>query len=529
MKPLENVRWDAIVIGGGHNGLVMSALLAMRGKRVLVLEQRHVLGGACVTEEFEGCLVSRTSYVLSMFPRKLVDGLALREHGLVLLDRNPNSFTPLRDGRYLLRYKEWSRTAAEIAKFRERDVEGYRKLTDDLGRLSLFAERLMSRPPPDPFRKRDWPAMLGLLMKAHGLGQGDLRRMMRLMSASAHDFVAEYVQSEPLVGAVSSDGIIGMAGGPFTPGTGYVLVHHDMGDLGEHRGEWFLVQGGMGGLAKAIASCASMYGAELMTNADVVRIVTEKTRRGRRATGVMLRDGRVFRARSVISSADAHQTFFRMCDLNDLPLGFLAEKDRIDYSSMSFKVNMIVERSDARKLTWHCGVPTPPGTIHLLEDSRYVQRCYHEAWEGRIPDDLVLELVVPSVRDATLCPSGDRDVVSVFGQYVPYRLADGRAWDEPARGELLRKVLAVMDRYCNASEVFIAADVLAPTDLEREFRLTGGNIFQGAMRLDQLLFMRTPYETPIAGLFMCGSATHPGGGVTGLNALHASRKVLKYL
>ncbi len=531
MKEQPEKKYDAVVIGGGHNGLVCAGYLARNGKKVIVLEQRGVLGGVCVTEPFENFPEAKkttAAYVLSIFPRKIIRELRLEDHGLKLLGRDPNAFTPLKDGRYLMRYDDMDKTRAEIAKFSAEDAANYPAFAGSIANVARFAAEMMFTTPPDPFRKRDWFRLLGLGRKALGLGRDDFRTLIELFSVSARDYVARYLKSEPLVGTICSDGIIGTCGGPFTPGTAYVLLHHDIGDLSDDRGKWFYVEGGMGGVARAIAGFCRDRGVEIRMNADVVRILTEKGR----AVGVALADGTVIRAKTVVSNADAHQTFARLCDPDDLPADFLAGVEGIDYSSPTFKVNMLIENTGEKRLEWFCDYkgPTPPATIHLLEDTAYIERAYDCSKYGRISDDLVLEICVPTTVDRTLAPPG-MHVVSILGQYVPFKHPSGD-WDEAARQDLLRRTVAKMAEYCNIEDVLVTADVLTPKDLEAKFRLTGGNIFQGAMPLKQLFSMRplpgwAQYRTPIEHLFLCGSAAHPGGGVTGIPGHNAAREILK--
>lgn len=531
MRAPTDTKYDAVVIGGGHNGLVCAGYLARGGKKVVVLEQRGVLGGVCVTEPFDGFPEAKkttAAYVLSIFPRKIVGDLELVEHGLKLLGRDPNAFTPLKDGRYFMRYDDMKKTQAEIAKFSEKDAENYPAFAGSIAAVARFAKELMFTTPPNPFRKRDWFRLLGLGRKALGLGRDDFHKLIELFSVSAHAYVARYLESEPLVGTICSDGIIGTCGGPFSPGTAYVLLHHDIGDLSDDCGKWFYVEGGMGGVVRAIAGFCRDRGVEIRTNADVVRILVEKGR----AVGVELADGSVVRAKTVVSNADACQTFARLCDPGDLPADFLQSIKSIDYSSPTFKINLVIENTDEKRLEWFCDYkgPVPPATIHILEDTAYIERAYDCSKYGRISDDLVLEIVVPTTVDRTLAPPG-MHVVSVLGQYVPFRHPSGD-WDEAARQDLLRRTLDKMAEYCNVKDVLVTADVLTPKDLETKYRLTGGNLFQGAMPLKQLFSMRplpgwAKYRTPVKNLWLCGSAAHPGGGVTGIPGHNAAREILK--
>ncbi len=527
MRALTDGSYDVIVIGGGHNGLVCATYLAKAGKKVLVLEQRHILGGACVTEpfsEFPEARQTTTSYVLSIFPRQIIKDLRLMENGLTLLERNPNAFTPLPSGGWFMRHNDHEKTAAEIAKFSRSDAENYPAFEASIARVARFAAEMMFTTPPDPFRARDWLKLLGLGRKALGLGRKDFHRLIELFSSSAYDYVRQHVQSEPLVGTICSDGIIGTCGGPRSPGTAYVLLHHDIGDLSDEPGKWFYVQGGMGGVAQSLAMAALRAGVTIRVNADVTRILVEKGK----ATGVEARiEGVTNRIKSkiVVSGADAYQTFVRMTDPHDLPPDFLGDVKRIDYSSPTWKVNMVVKNTARQHLEWTCGYagPLPSGTIHLLGGGvDDIERAYDDSKYGQLSKHPVLEICIPTTVDRTLVPDGYH-VLSILGQYTPY---------DTSREDLLARTRAEMARYCNIDDVFVTADVLSPRDMEEKFRLTRGNIFQGSMPLSQLFFGRpvpghAKYRSPIKGLWMCGSACHPGGGVTGIPGHNAAREIRK--
>jgi len=534
MRAPTETKYDVIIIGGGHNSLVCAAYLAKAGKKVLVLEQRHILGGACVTEPFSGFPEARqttTSYVLSIFPRKIINELGLYGFGLKLLERDPNAFTPLKDGRHFMRHDDMAKTQREIAKFSEKDAAAYPEFAGSITEIARFSEKLMFTTPPDPYRKRDWFKLLSLGRKALGLGREDFSKLQALFSVSAYDYISRYLSSEPLLGTLCSDGIIGTCGGPKTPGTAYVLLHHDIGDLSDSFGKWFYVEGGMGSVTRCIADSARASGADLRVNADVTRILTDKGK----VVGVeVLIEGlrQRIKASTVVSGADAYQTFVKLTDPDDLPSDFLKGVKGIDYSSPTFKINMVIENTGAKKLEWFCDYkgPTPPGTIHILEDTDYIERAYDDSKYGRLSKDLVLEICIPTTMDATLAPPGYH-VISLLGQYVPYKHPSG-AWDEAARQDLLERTLAKMSEYCNIRDVLVTADVLTPKDLEDTFRLTGGNIFQGGMPLGQLFINRplpgwARYRSPIKGLWICGSAAHPGGGVTGIPGHNAAREILK--
>ena len=514
--------YDAVIIGGGHNGLVCGAYLAQQRLKVLILEQRPVLGGACVTENLAGCKVSRTSYVYSLFSPKIVSDLFLQHYGgLEILERDPPSFTPLLNGRYLLLYQEMIRSQAEIAKFSERDSETYPHYEKTLDRLVKFIEPILHETPPNPNKIKDWPKLLKLGFSALKLKQ-DLAVLSELFSLSAYDFVTKYFKSEPLISTLCTDGIIGSVGGPMAPGTAYVLLHHVMGEVNGQRGRWGYVRGGMSGLIEAILKIFLSYNGEDLVNTDVAKILVKNNR----AVGVVLSDGREIKAKIVISNTDPHNTFFRLLDKDVLPGDFISAIAGIDYKSSTSKVNLVI----GGELKFNCYSKPVPGTFHICENTKYIEQAADDAKYGRLSDNLVLEGCLPSIVDDTLAPAG-RQIISLLVQYTPYQLVAG-SWAEE-KPVLLKKVIDKLAEYTNIIELdILAADVLTPLDLENEFRLTGGNLFHGAMNLSRLFSFRpalgfADYRTPINGLYLCGSGKHPGRGITGLPGHNAAREILR--
>lgn len=526
MKRLTEGTYDVIVPGGGHNGLVCATKLAQAGLKVLVLERRPVLGGACATEPFPGmpeASQTTASYVLAIMPKRVVNELELFKHGLKLMARDPNAFTPMRDGRYLMRWNDAEKTRREIAKFSTADAENYPRFEASVAKLAPFMRDLMFVTPPDLFRKRDLFKLLRLGLKALKLGEENLDTLVDLFSMSEYDYVRRYVRSEPLVGTICSDGIIGTCGGPRSPGTAYVLLHHDIGDLGDHPGQWFYVEGGMGAVGTALGNAARAAGVEIRVNAEVTRVIVEKGR----VTGVEATvEGKAtrFKAKNVASGADFHRTFAMVYGA-DRPAGIDERLERYDTKSPTWKTNLVVWNTPDRHLVWNCAYKGPmvAGTTHLNCDSADdIERAYDDFKYGEFSRNPVLEVCCPTTVDPTLAPP-QFHVLSILGQYAPY--------DTP-RELLEARTLEVMDKYCNIRDVLVTADTHSPKDLETRFGLTGGNIFAGAMPLNQLFFRRPTsgmarYRTPIKGLWMCGSSCHPGGGVTGIPGYNAAREILK--
>lgn len=511
--------YDALIIGGGHNGLVCAAYLAIKGKKVIVLEQREILGGACVTENFKGCKISRASYVYSLFHPKIVKDLELKKHGLEILERDPPSFTPFKDGSYLLLYQDIKKTQQEIAKFSKKDAENYPLYEATLDRIAKFVNDILLTTPPNPYKIKHLPTLLSLGIKSLALKQ-DLYTLVELLSSSAYDFTSKYFESEQLLATLCTDGIIGTCGGPFTPETAYVLLHHVMGGVNGHRGRWGYVKGGMGGLTKALVNVGRKHGVEYRTNSVVSEIIVKNNR----AVGVALKNGDVITAKIVVSNADPRNTFEKLINEEQLPNDFLKQVKNIDYSSATSKINIILNG----ELKFYCYDGFVPGTFHICENCEYIERAFDDSKYGRMSENLVLEGCIPTTIDDTIAPKG-KHILNLLVQYTPYCLKAG--WDNQ-KSVLLDKTIDKLAEYTNIKDVFDCADVLTPLDLEKEFSLTKGNLFHGAMSLKQLFSMRpvpgfADYKTPIKNLYLCGSGTHPGGGITGIPGHNAAREITK--
>jgi phytoene dehydrogenase-like protein len=521
-------RYDAIVVGAGHNGLVTAAYLARAGLRVLVLERREVVGGACVTEEtFRGFKVSTAAYVNSLFRGEIVRDLRLAEHGFRVLPRDPSSFTPYPDGRTLLLGPDAAMTRREIAKFSARDAERYPHYEAMLERVADVIEPTLTMTPPDVLRPG-----LGDARKLLSLGRA-FRRLgpaageaVEILTGPARTILDRWFESEQLKATLATDAIIGAMASPSMPGTAYVLFHHVMGETDGKRGVWGYVQGGMGALSGAIAAAARAHGAEIRCGAEVARILA----RDGRVRGVALAGGDELHAPIVASNADAHVTFKRLLDPGLLPAEFVAAVDRIGYESASLKINVaLAELPSFDALPGTAPGPQHRGTIHICPDQDYIERAYDDAKYGRPSAHPILECTIPSVVDPTVAPPG-RHLMSMFVQYAPYALRE-TDWDAQ-RDAFADRCFDVLDQYApNFKRSVLERQVLTPVDIERVFNLTGGNIFQGAMTPSQLFAFRpvpgwAGYRTPIAGLYLCGSAAHPGGGVMGAAGMNAAREIL---
>jgi phytoene dehydrogenase-like protein len=523
---------DAIVIGGGHNGLVTAAYLARAGLRTLLLERRPVLGGACVTEElWPGYRISRAAYVAGLLRPALLRELNLRGRGLRLLRRDPSSYTPLPEGGGLLLGSDPEACRRAIARFSTHDAERYAAYEAFLDRVARRLEPLLDAPSPDParFGARD----LRLLARL-GLGlfrlRGDLARASSLLLGAARPALESWFESEPLLGTLATDAVIGAWASPSTPGTGYVLFHHVMGEMGGARGVWAYVEGGMGALCEAIADAARAEGAQIRSEASVARIVVQDGR----AASVVLESGEEIEARAVVSSADPRRTLLGLVGRDALPDEVVRGLEALDFRSPSLKINLALDALPRfRGASGAAPGPEHRGTIHLgatgLDE---LDAAFEAACRGELPERPMVELTLPSALDASLAPRG-RHVASMFVQYAPWTPA-GSSW-ETERERFADRACALVDEVAPGfSTSVFEREVLAPPDLERIFGLTGGNIFHGAMTLDRLLFMRplpglARYRTPVQGLYLCGAGTHPGGGVMGACGRNAAGEILRDL
>jgi len=522
--------YDAIVIGGGHNGLVAACYLARAKRKVLVLERRHVVGGACVTEEtFPGFKVSTAAYVNSLFRPEIVRDLRLREYGFELLERNPSSFSPFPDGRYLMLGADESLNAREIAKFSARDAERYPQYVAMLERVAAVIEPTLLQTPPNPVKPGvgDLLAMGKLGLSVKGL-DGAMGEAVEILTGAARPILDRWFESEQLKATLATDAIIGAFAAPSMAGTAYVLFHHVMGETNGARGVWSYVKGGMGGLTQALARAARDLGVEIRTEAEVARIVVENGA----AAGVVLSGGEEIRARDVASGVDCRLTFEKFLDPSELPAAFLEEIKRIDYASASAKINVAL--SALPNFTACPGSEPGPqhrGTIHLCPDQDYIERGYDDAKYGRPSRDPIVECTIPSAVDPTVAPPG-KHLMSMFCQYAPYALRRGR-WDEAAKDAFADRCFDIVEEHAPGFKAsVIGRQVLSPPDIEQTFNLTGGNIFQGAMSLNKLFMFRPApgfanYRTPVKHLWLCGSAAHPGGGVMGAPGRNAAREMLK--
>jgi phytoene dehydrogenase-like protein len=523
--------FDVIIIGAGHNGLVAAAYLARAGRRVLVLERRELVGGCAVTEEvWPGFYVSTAAYLTSLLQERIVQDLQLERFGYRVDAKDPAFFSPFPDGRYFFMWQDQRKTLEELAKFSRRDAEVYPAYEDHLERLSVFVESLLLRTPPDfpPRTPGDFLEYLKIAARVARLGRKETIGLVKIFTQSAADFLDEWFESPEVKVTLATDGVIGANGGPRSPGTAYILLHHCMGGVGGKRGLWGFVRGGMGAVTRAMADSASSKGATIRVNAAVERILV----RGGRARGIMLQGGEEISAPVVVSNLDPKATFLRLLDEKDLDAEFLARIRRYRIEGTSLKMNLALSGlPDFRALP---GAPGPQhrATMHICPSMDYVEHAWDDAKYGRPSERPLLEMTVPTMYDPSLAPPG-KHIMGIFLQYAPYTLREGN-WDD-LREPFSERILNLIEEYApNIRQIIIDKQTLTPLDLERRFGLTGGNIFHGEMSLDQMFSMRPApgwarYRTPLPGLYLCGSGAHPGGGVMGAPGYNAAREILKDL
>jgi phytoene dehydrogenase-like protein len=519
--------YDVIVIGGGHNGLVNAAYLAKAGKKVVVLERRHVLGGAAVTEEIiPGFLFSECSYVVSLLRPEIIRELDLPRHGLEILPLD-GTFSPMPDGNHLWRMNDHAKSIREIRRHSRLDAEAYDEFSKMMTPMCRFVKPMLSMIPPDPttLNPRDLKQLHFMMQRFRELSSDERYTLIQLMTMSSADFLDQWFETDVLKATMSASGIIGTFLGIRSPGTAYVLLHHYMGEIDGAFRSWGFSRGGTGAISNAIAAAAREAGVEIRTKAPVGKIVVKNGR----AAGVMLQSGEELSANVVSSSVDPHLTFEKFLEPSELPADFLEGVRRYKFRGSSGKVNIALDGLPEFKSIPGNGAHLR-GAISISPSMEYMERAYDDAKYGHFSRRPYIDMVIPSLTDPSVAPPG-KHVLSCFVQYAPYKLAEG-TWDDQ-REAFGDNVIDTIAEYApNIKEIIVGRQILTPLDLEREFGLTQGNIFQGELSLEQLFFLRPVagwayYRTPVDNLYMCGSATHPGGGIMGANGRIASQVILK--
>ena len=519
-------KYDAIVIGGGHNGLVNAAYLARAGKKVVVLERRHVLGGAAVTEEIiPGFKFSVCSYVVSLLRPEIIRELDLPRHGLEILPLD-GTFTPMPNGDYLWRVNDHAKTRRELMRHSRLDAEAYEEFGKAMLRMCQFVKPILAMTPPNPAKLslQDIKKLLFLGRRFQSLSYDEKYDQVQLMTMSAVDFLDQWFETDVLKATMSASGIIGTFLGVRSPGTAYVLLHHYMGEIDGAFRSWGFSRGGTGAISNAIAEAAREAGVEIRTKAGIARILLKNGR----AIGVVTESGDEVYGEIVSSSVDPNLTFLKMIGEHDLPDEFVEEVKRYKFRGSSGKVNLALDALPEFKCLPGTGAHLR-GAISISPSVEYMERAYDDAKYGRYSRRPYIDMVIPSLTDPSVAPPG-KHVMSCFVQYAPYKLKEG-TWDEKKEEFGDNVINTISEHAPNLKKIIIGRQVVTPLDLEREWGLTEGNIFQGELSLEQLFFLRpvpgwAQYCTPIKNLYMCGSATHPGGGIMGAPGRLAAMRIL---
>jgi phytoene dehydrogenase-like protein len=519
--------YDAIIIGAGHNGLTNAAYLAKAGLNVVVLEKNEYIGGAAVSRELqEGWLYSSCSYVCSMMRQAIHRDLDLAKHGLILVPYLGNISFGDGDERFFS-YHDEEAAHLELKRHSPHDADAMHRFQTDLTRYSQLIRKTLMRTPPDPtsFRPRDIMEFLWLAKQFWKLGEKELYEYVRFFTMSAAEYLEDYFENDLIKATMASPGIIGTALGVYSPGSSYILLHHVMGDVDGSIGAWGLARGGMGAISHAIAGAVNEFGGEIRTNSGVQQVLVEN----RKAVGVILENGDEIRSKIVVSNLDAKRTFTKVMDKNDLPDGIYEKAKNFKIRGSSGKVNIAL--SGMPKFT---GVPEnrylARGGQAFTGSLESMERAY-DCWKhGRWSDDPFVESVIPSAWDPTVAPPGQH-WMSNFVQYCPPELSDG-PWTPEKRDQFGESVINKIERYSPGfRDLIVHMEVRTPYEIEKEVGLTEGNIFQGELTIDQLFFNRPfpgygQYRMPVKNMYMCGSSTHPGGGVSSVCGANSAREIL---
>jgi len=523
---------DVVVVGGGHNGLVTAALLGKAGYSVLLLERRDTLGGAASTEEiFPGFKINTGAHDAGLFRPEVVEALDLGQHGLEFIESPVSVFAPQPDGSALTLWRDIKQSQAEIAHFSKADAEKFPAFVQLMTTLSGMLDSIMTLTPPrltdnSPGQLLPW-LQVGLKLKR--LGKQDMMEFLRVLPMTVVEFLNEWFESEVLKGVLGAVGVSGSLQGPQSSGTAFVMLYHYLGAVanGGFRSSRF-VRGGIGQLSAALAGAAQKHGVEIRTGVEVARIILNNNQ----ATGVMLADGEHIPAKVVISNADPRRTFFDLVGAPNLEVRFVRRVKNIRYQGSTAKVNLALSGLPSFIALESQSQAVLGGHIVINPNLEYLERAYDDAKYGRYSQHPYLDIVIPTILDPSLAPEG-KHIMSITMQYAPYHLRES-SWDEQ-REKLGDRIIETLAEYApNLKELILHRQVITPLDWERDYGLIEGGIFHGQMGLDQLLFMRPvagygQYRTPVAGLYLCGAGTHPGGGVIGAPGYNAAREILKDL
>ena len=519
--------YDAIVIGGGHNGLVCAAYLARAGKRVIVLERRERVGGAAMSEEvFPGYTFSVFSYVVSLLRPEIIRDLDLPRHGLHILPLE-STLTPLPNGDYLAQWSDHDQNRRELARHCPRDAEAYEEFGRLMHQMARAVKPILGLVPPDPasLAPADLLGLARLGRHLRSLGREKFHALCKLLTMSAADYLDEWFRNPALKATKAASGIIGTLAGPRSPGTAYVLLHHYLGEIDGVFRAWGFAKGGNGSVSSAIAAAALVFGAEIRTSAPVARVLIDNGR----ADGVALESGEEIKARLIVSGADPRRTFLDLVGAERLPGDFVEAIRRYRFRGSSGKVNLALAELPNFSCLPGAG-PHLRGAISISPSVDYLERAYDDAKYGEFSRRPFMDIVIPSMIDPGMAPPG-RHVMSIFVQYAPYHVNGG--WTDERREAFGDAVVDTLAEYApNLRSAILHRQVITPLDIERIVGLSEGNIFQGELALQQMFFLRpvpawAKYRTPIRGLYQCGSGTHPGGGVMGASGRNAALAIMR--
>ena len=519
--------YDAIIVGAGHNGLTTAAYLAKAGLDVVCVEKNDYIGGAAVSlEMYKDWKYSNCSYVCSLLRPEIYRSLELHKHGLQVTPYG-GSCQFMENGDYFGSYHDPEVAYREQARHSKHDADAYERFSADTMRQCRFVRDTLLRTPPDPtsFKPKDIRELLEVGSKFMEMGEDRMYETIRFWTMSVAEYLDEYFETDVIKTTYSASGIIGTALGVYSPGTAYVLLHHYMGDVDGNVGTWGVARGGMGAVSDSIAGAFQSYGGELRTESGVDKIMV----RNGRTTGVALENGEEISARIVVSAMDVKRTFLKCMDKSDLPEEFHKRVNNFKIRGSSGKVNIALD-----------GLPTFPaipkgstlyhGDMHFIDSLERMERAYDDWKEGTFSKDPYVDMIMPSMIDPTMAPPG-KHIMSCFVQYCPHQI-EGREWTEPEKEEFAKTVIDSMANYSpDLKSLILHYEVRTPQDIEEEIGITEGNIFHGELTMDQLLFNRpvpgyAQYRAPVSGLYMCGSSTHPGGGVMAAPGANAAREIL---
>jgi len=523
--------YDVIIIGGGHNGLTCAGYLAKAGKKVLVLERRHIVGGAAVTEEIHpGFRCTLLSFVVSILEPKVIEDLELKKHGYETVPRPYGKFfAPEQDGPGYMHPADPSKVIEAIAELSEKDAENYKAFDEEVGRVAAALRTLILECPPN--LGGGLKDIFQAIKQGNRIRKLDLdtqQALINMFTMSVGDYLDQWFESDLLKGILSFSSITGLVQSVYAPGTAYGLLHHAWGTANGQQGSWELSKGGMGGITQAMASFAKSKGADIEVNAGVSEVIIENGA----ATGVILEDGRRFTAKAVASNLNPKLLFTKLVPRGHVPEDFQFRMDHWRSESGSFRMSVALsELPDFKSRPGTHLQPHHTCSIEFCPSLQYMDDAYFSAKTKGHSDKPIIQVTIPSTLDDTLAPEGQH-VATIFAQHFPFKRRDGRSWDE-VKDEVADHILSVIDEQApNFSKSVLGRVVFTPLDLEREFGLTEGGIFHGGLQLDQMFSLRpapqyADYRSPIKSLYMCGSGTHPGGGVTGAPGHNAAKEILK--